>query len=309
MDEMKQSKVPGMDEMKKSKGPGMDEVKKSKVPEMKKSKVPGMESSNLSMNIPMSESMNIPMQVLIKAAKDREIAKDRGKNRFELLKAEPEEKHEDIGSLKVEELEGERVVRYVKSKVDNPKGQTHGKMQAGKPGKKGLIPVAPGLGVRLPQPEGPEGEEEIVCQICTVTRSRPTWRKTGTEEITIDSAAEESVCPREWGQRDYETKEPARRMKFVNASGGAMGHYGERHATLRAGSSQMIMSLGFQVSDVQKPSVAVRRITEKGNRVQIGPEDEDNFIENAKTGFKIMMVRKGGSYVIPAEMVVEETGF
>jgi len=127
-------------------------------------------------------------------------------------------------------------------------------------------------------------------------------------EITVDSAAEESVCPKDWGQ-ELAARQPSRWMKFVNASGGSMGHYGEKSATFKVGPNSAVMSLGFQVSDVQKPLVAVRRITEKGNRVQFGPSAEDNFIENMATGSKIMMVRKGGSYVIPAEMVVEETGF
>jgi hypothetical protein len=67
-----------------------------------------------------------------------------------------------------------------------------------------------------------------------------------------------------------------------------------------------VMSLGFQVSDVQKPLAVVRRIAEKGNIVQFGPDDKDNYIMNPKNGMKIMMVRKGGSYVIPADMVIEE---
>ena len=60
------------------------------------------------------------------------------------------------------------------------------------------------------------------------------------------------------------------------------------------------MSLGFQVSDVQKPLAAVWRIAEKGNIVQFGPREEDNFVQNVKTGKKIHMVRKGRSYVIEA---------
>ena len=37
------------------------------------------------------------------------------------------------------------------------------------------------------------------------------------------------------------------------------------------------MSLGFQVSDVQKLSAAVWRIAEKGNLVHFGPNPEDKF--------------------------------
>jgi hypothetical protein len=63
------------------------------------------------------------------------------------------------------------------------------------------------------------------------------------------------------------------------------------------------MSLTFQVSDVKKPLAAVRRIAEKGNTVQFGPKAEDNFIMNVSTGRKIMMIKKGGSYVVPADRV------
>jgi hypothetical protein len=54
------------------------------------------------------------------------------------------------------------------------------------------------------------------------------------------------------------------------------------------------MSLNFQVSDVQKPLVTVRRITEKGNIVQFGPRNEDSYIMNKATGYRINMVKKGG---------------
>ena len=36
----------------------------------------------------------------------------------------------------------------------------------------------------------------------------------------------------------------------------------------------------FQVADVKKPLVSVKRITEKGNHVQFGPGEKDNFILN-----------------------------
>ena len=145
--------------------------------------------------------------------------------------------------------------------------------------------------------------------ICTVATGNKGWRRIGHGEITIDSAAEESVCPRDWCE-EFGTKGPEKWLKFVNASGGAMGHYGERTAQFKVeGENSAVMSLNFQVSDVQKPLAAVRRIAEKGNIVQFGPRGEDNFIVNIKGGEKVMMARKGGSYVIPAEMVMEEQGF
>ena len=88
-----------------------------------------------------------------------------------------------------------------------------------------------------------------------------------------------------------------------------MGHYGEKTATFKAGIDQAVVSLGFQVSDVQKPLAAVWRIVEKGNVVQFGPKEEDNFIQNVESRKKILMVRKGGSYVIEADYVAQEPGF
>ena len=134
------------------------------------------------------------------------------------------------------------------------------------------------------------------------------WEPIGHGEITVDSAAEESVCPKKWGDA-YEMRRPSSWMKFVNASGGSMGHYGEKTATFKAGLEQGVMSLGFQLSDVQKPLAAVWRIAEKGNIVQFGPREEDNFVQNVKTGKKIYMVFKGGSYVIEANYVSRNPDF
>ena len=67
------------------------------------------------------------------------------------------------------------------------------------------------------------------------------------------------------------------------------------------------MSWDFQVSEVKKPLVAVWRIVEKGNRVQFGPEAEDNFVENIGSGEKIWMRKVGGSYVMDVDFV--ESGF
>ncbi len=144
---------------------------------------------------------------------------------------------------------------------------------------------------------------------CRIEAVEMGWRDVGKEEIVIDSAAEESVCPKSWGAV-FGTKPSDKRMRFINASGGEMGHYGERTANFRTIGESAVMSLKFQVSDVQKPLAAVRRISEKGNRVVFGPGEQDNYIENVVTGKRIYMVKKGGSYVVPAELIVkEEQGF
>ena len=59
------------------------------------------------------------------------------------------------------------------------------------------------------------------------------------------------------------------------------------------------MSLKFQVASVRKPLVSVRRIIEKGNSVHFGPEDDDNYIKNGKTGDRFPLRRTGqGSYMM-----------
>jgi hypothetical protein len=52
----------------------------------------------------------------------------------------------------------------------------------------------------------------------------------GKGEITVDSAAEESVCPIDWGGA-FPLKEPKKHMHFKTASGQDMQHYGERAVT------------------------------------------------------------------------------
>ena len=47
------------------------------------------------------------------------------------------------------------------------------------------------------------------------------------------------------------------------------------------------MGLRFQVTDVKKPLLAVRRLVEKGNVVRFGPEPGESYIANIETGKKI----------------------
>ena len=88
-----------------------------------------------------------------------------------------------------------------------------------------------------------------------------------------------------------------------------MCHYGAKEATFFMAKEKTLISLGFQVSVVQKPLAAVWRIAEKWNLVQFGPRPGDNFIQNVETKKKVQMVRKGGSYVIEANFVSNDQDF
>jgi predicted aspartyl protease len=52
----------------------------------------------------------------------------------------------------------------------------------------------------------------------------------GGEKTTsmVDSGAEESVCPWEWGERLFGTQHSKEHMQFKNASGGNIEHWGMR---------------------------------------------------------------------------------
>ena len=45
--------------------------------------------------------------------------------------------------------------------------------------------------------------------------------------MTVDSGAEENVCPWDWGSQ-FETLEAEKQLWFRNASGGVIDHYGQR---------------------------------------------------------------------------------
>ena len=64
------------------------------------------------------------------------------------------------------------------------------------------------------------------------------------------------------------------------------------------------MSLHFQVADVKKPLVSVKRITEQGNHVAFGPGKEDNFILSKSSGDKLFLRPNGkGSYLMDVSFV------
>ena len=90
----------------------------------------------------------------------------------------------------------------------------------------------------------------------------------------------------------------------MNASGGKINHYGSRKVALQAAEAGgRLLEMGFEVTDVKKPLLAVSRICEKGNVVQFGPEACHNFIMNIATGERLFMKRRGNSWVLVGELV------
>lgn len=83
-----------------------------------------------------------------------------------------------------------------------------------------------------------------------------------------------------------------------------MKQYGEKLVKFKGG-QHGIASMRFQVSDVTKPLASVARIVEQCNIVQIRPRNEDCFIMSTSTGRRIPIERRGGTYVMNAEYVIE----
>ena len=51
-------------------------------------------------------------------------------------------------------------------------------------------------------------------------------KSNGRGSYTVDSGAEESVCPWEWGSQ-FDAKPVQQWIRFKNASGGGIEHYGQ----------------------------------------------------------------------------------
>ena len=126
----------------------------------------------------------------------------------------------------------------------------------------------------------------------------------GKGDIIVDSAADESCWPVGHGDA-YPTRTTTRELKLRTANGGDMKHYGEKHITFKykGGEAKDPVGLKFQVTDVKKPLLAVRRLVEKGNVVVLSNAEGESYIFNKDAKVKIPIVKKGGSFVIEADFV------
>lgn len=141
--------------------------------------------------------------------------------------------------------------------------------------------------------EAAEAHMDVAAEICGAQT-----------EITVDSAADESVCPHGWAEQFGTTPvSKGQELKLLNASGGKINHYGSRQVAFHPqATGGRVLGVGFEVTDVKKPLMAVSRICEKGNVVQFGPEAHHNFIQNISSGEKLFMTRRGNSYVLRGEL-------
>ena len=125
----------------------------------------------------------------------------------------------------------------------------------------------------------------------------------------MDSGAEESVWPAGWFEEEPLRTSGIEPKKFVAANGQRMAHYGSKQGRFckKDSDDSQVMSLNFEVTDVTRPLVAVRRIVEHGNDVCF--DEHGGRIVNRAKGTSIPLERKGGCYVLNVELLAEAEGF
>ena len=126
----------------------------------------------------------------------------------------------------------------------------------------------------------------------------------GMGDIVVDSAAGESCWP--VGQGDaFPTKPSKKNMILKTANGGDMQHYGQKEVTFEHTNGKDPVGLTFQVTDVKKPPLAVRRLVEKGSKVVLSGAEGESYILNEQTKVRVPVTKKGGPFVIEAHFVKE----
>ena len=95
-------------------------------------------------------------------------------------------------------------------------------------------------------------DEEEQRSICQVGGGADRWVKIKQGEVTIDSAAEESVCPVDWCEEYEVIPKKGKGLRLITANGGEMRHYGSRKPTFQPKASSkknQTVDMEFQVSE------------------------------------------------------------
>ena len=143
------------------------------------------------------------------------------------------------------------------------------------------------------------GDEKGICHIREKDdkSAKGHWKSLGDGEITIDSAADESCWPANMCG-EFVVKPSRRNLRLKAANGSDMRHDGETSVTFKDKESGETLGMNFQVTEVRKPLAAVWRLTEKGNVVQFGPQEHQNFVRNLRTQ-RILRAQSGVREVDP----------
>jgi hypothetical protein len=259
----------------------------------------------------------VPMKIKLENFMKAPVAKSKvvSENRFRVLEVgEPED--EEVVQVRAVECEpcGDH------PKCDDSEGGT--RVKGGKAGAFGPVEVyrgtRPGARTSVPlasthaytDPQ-PSTRREVdmntvlneVGYVCAVG-NKDEFVDLGVGDIVVDSAADESCWPVGHGDA-FPTKKTSRVLRLKTANGADMNHYGEKEVMFKykGGENKDAVGIKFQVTDVRKPLLAVRRLVERGCVVTMADGEGESFIANKGSKLKIPIVKKGGSFVIEARFV------
>jgi hypothetical protein len=270
--------------------------------------------------------MKVKLENFVKAPTVKKDMKTQfGQNRFRVLEVNEEEEPESqIFAVSVECEGKECEVKGMEStRVDSGKVGAFGPVEVHRgtrPGARTSVPLASTHVCTDPQPgtrrelnkkghdiEQDWGDMKDQVHFVQAVDKDDGLLHLGKGDIIVDSAADESCWPA--GQGDAFPTRPAKKeLKLRTANGGEMKHYGEKQVMFKYAGAKVPVGLKFQVTDVKRPLLAVRRLVEKGNVVMLSGVSGESYVYNKEAKMRIPIVKKGGSFVIEAEFVQGFTG-
>lgn len=142
--------------------------------------------------------------------------------------------------------------------------------------------------------EGPD--DNMLCQVCNARDGTSMSKKGRWVEAVVDSGAVASVAKRGTFPGKI-TASPMSRAKkgYKSASRHKIPNEGQQK--IRFGTQEgHTCGIKIQVADVERPLISTADLTAAGNRVII--EGSEGYIENIKTGKRIVLPRRGNVYIL-----------
>ena len=125
------------------------------------------------------------------------------------------------------------------------------------------------------------------------------WENFECIEVMLDSGAGECVCGPQHFQGIKTVADAGRAsagVEYVTADGGRLFNFGEKSVCGQTGEGELLSVL-FQVTSVDKPLIAVSKLTAAGHDVWFGRNH--GVVTHATTGRSTPFTKKNGVYWLP----------
>ena len=128
-------------------------------------------------------------------------------------------------------------------------------------------------------------------------------------EITLDSGAGASCWPEPW-LPNVELKPKKAGVKFIGAEGSEMKYKGRKNIRFRPLRSEngeivkgSLSEMEFHVTNSTKALASAAAVVDAGNDVYLTGRKGGSYIENVKSGERVYLKRKGGTFVFDVEFM------